>query len=351
MNPFINLLPIQSFNHSWLFQPNSLTLLPAISQHRDLALLLSNTSNFISQNRPLPKQAEELGIDPIKKVKTIEKTMTNAGVNLGSISSLPPSLLPNNMITNTPHYLNSLLTLPEHINMNNILAPNKVDQSVVQNRKLFDSQSLQNISHTFPSASLHEPSQQTKESEQPGLDAKSDTASTNTQSPLLSSKTPQIRFLESKKLNEEKDSKIKVFNASTTAKKDAPSQKKTKKIEVMSEDELESEESEDEDDDDGGDTFKPTKHCFYVAKKTIKEKRVLPVRRKPEVKKIDERSINPLEYISQLMPRVTELLQMEDIDQPKLYLALQKCNFDIEKTLYMIKSNRRYYKRHLKMKQ
>lgn len=346
MIPLFNPLALQQLISYSMVQPNLLTMPPTVLGQNELAILLNNSSQRSFSNATQQRFFDELGKDPIKKVKTIEATIMNAAPEMGSMLGLTRSFYQNGMFPNFPSHLTSQGKTVEPMNACGSSNPSQAGQLTVTAENNLGQQSLQNIQDWVSINSKLEKNQL----DQPQADIKSDTASTKTQSPLLSAKTPQIRFLDAKKLNEDKNDRNKNQNIPLMTKNPSGGRKKIKKVEEMSEEELESEESEGEEEEEGKDVFKPTKHCFYVAKKTITEKRVLPKRAKPELHKVDEDSINPLELILQLTPRIKGMLGYDEIDQDKLYLTLAKCDMDMEKTCQKIKGNLRYFKRHLKMK-
>lgn len=111
--------------------------------------------------------------------------------------------------------------------------------------------------------------------------------------------------------------------------------------------------SEDEDaeseEDSKEDLFKPTKHCYYVTKKTIKDKKILPKRTLSKNSQNDE--VDPAELISSLHEGAEKILGYKDIDHKRLYSILVKSEMKLDITFKKIRSNLNYYKKILKLKE
>jgi len=112
--------------------------------------------------------------------------------------------------------------------------------------------------------------------------------------------------------------------------------------------EEEEEEEEDEEDDAKEELFKPTKHCYYVTKKTIKDKKILPKRTSNKNSQRD--IIDPAQLISSLHEGAEQILGYKDFDHARLYSVLVKSEMQLDITLKKLRSNLNYYKRILKLK-
>jgi len=133
------------------------------------------------------------------------------------------------------------------------------------------------------------------------------------------------------KIEEEKDAKKKTGN-------------------VSQEDyESESEETEDESDEESKEElFKPTKHCYYVAKKTIKEVRVQPSRTTSKQEGSPPPQKTEMEILCDLTTELEPLLGFKEINQTRLFEILRKSEMNAQSVLVKIRSNANYYRRILK---
>jgi len=155
----------------------------------------------------------------------------------------------------------------------------------------------------------------------------------------LNPKVAKIRFLNSPNLVEtsliiEKKKKIPVEDSqSKTSEEEEEDEHEVDEKQITLEDEL----------------FKPTKHCYYATKNSIKEKRVLTKRRTEIEKKSIHALPNNMEVLFQLICELETIFGYKDIDQEKVYGILLKSEMDPKKSLIRIRRNLGYYKRNLKI--
>jgi len=111
-------------------------------------------------------------------------------------------------------------------------------------------------------------------------------------------------------------------------------------------------EDEFEEDDSYEEDFKPTKHCYYVAKKTITTKRELPKRKRESKEDSNsKKEVNEIEALQGLLTDLEPVLGYKEIDQTKVLGILAKSQMNPKIVMVKIKSNLNYYKKTLKNSQ
>lgn len=128
-----------------------------------------------------------------------------------------------------------------------------------------------------------------------------------------------------------------------------PRKKVKKEVEEELLDAFDSDEDEESDqEDDKADTFRPSKHSYYLTKKQIKEKRVLPKRSHATLAQ-EAAPKNEEEIIDYLVGEVEKLTGYKGIDRTKVHTLYVKSESDADKAIVRLKRNMYYYKKLLKV--
>lgn len=172
----------------------------------------------------------------------------------------------------------------------------------------------------------------------------------------MSSKTTQVSSSPSESNSKGKLIRISTESAETqqeTSEEDQPrrrkgvSQRAAKKVkEVVEYSDISSDEEDEEEEEEPDELFKPTKHVYYLAKNTIKEKRVLPKR--STLKEENEKQIVEnvdMKVVVGMLDDIKGILGIEVVNQEAVYGILIKSDNDPNKVLTKIRRNLCYYRR------
>lgn len=312
---------------------------------------MNNTFELISKIRMVDSLNQEI----LSKLSTINQSPVLPLLNLPQNQQYTPSSLLLNYLSRASTMNPSLLPLTSlqllqqklpNLSANDILIPKTIEKKVNTNN------TTSNENEETCQSSKEESTDNKQEDKSSNLDS---TEHTNSTSKKHEDDAPSshegLKLAPIRVLTSIRDDLIQDNIESSTLRRKAPQKPQPKRVIEYEDEEFSSEEDEELVEEEPDELFKPTKHVYYLAKNTIKTKRVMPKRciLKEEEKPKISTPTNDMEVVQSMLDDIKGILGISEVNQSAVYSILVKSDNDPSKVLTKIRRNLCYYRRVLSM--